>query len=330
MGAICLDIRELTVEFAGSVRALSALDLRVETGEIFGLVGETGSGKSTLAWTIVGLLPESARVRGGQAMFGGDDLLRLRDKDWAAIRGRKIGLVVQNARSHLNPLLTVGRQLENAYRAHVSVGRSEAQKEALNMLAAVAMPDPIEKLRAYPHELSGGMAQRAIIALALLHRPALIVADEPTMGLDVTIQAQILDLLREYVRRLGSTCLLVTRDLGVIAQYCDRVGVMMGGELVEVGTVSELFSSPRHPYTISLVRAATFGDNPRGESLAGSGAPEYRRDANSRGCRYVDRCAFASGICSEQAPELIESSGGHLVRCHNEWEVARWLSCSGS
>jgi len=253
-------VRDLTVEFpaaSGGFQVLKDVSFDNRRGEILGIVGQSGAGKSVLVRALVNYVPWPGRIVGGSIQVLGRDLPSLSQEQLRDLRGGDIGVIVQNARSHLNPVLPIGEQIANVYRAHRSCGRREALSRAVEMLRLVGIPAPEERIRAYPHELSGGMAQRAIIATALVCEPRLILADEPTSGLDVTIQDQVLRLFRKLVADVGAAALLVTRDMGIVANFCDRVGVMCKGELVEVAGVPEIFYKAAHPHTRELIAAAS-------------------------------------------------------------------------
>jgi ABC-type dipeptide/oligopeptide/nickel transport system ATPase component len=237
---------------------LNGVHLAVAAGERVGLVGESGSGKSVLAWSILGLVPPPGRVIGGTVRFGGLDICTASEPELRRVRGKEIALVASNARAHLNPIVPVGEQLVQVFLARHPVTRAVAEARALEMLEAVGIPDPSRRMRAYPHQLSGGMAQRVVIAMALACEPTLLVADEPTSGLDVTIQVQILELVHRLLRDRGLAALITTRDLGVVAHYCDRVAVIRAGAIVEVAAVRDFFARPQHPYSRTLLAAATF------------------------------------------------------------------------
>jgi len=261
MAVPALSIKDLVVRFhtpRGVVSAVEGLSLDLMPGETLGLLGESGSGKSLVAWSVLGLVPHPGRIEAGEIRLGDRDLLRAPQEELQSIRGREIGFIVHNARAHLNPLIPVGRQIAAAYRAHHDVSKKQALDLAVEMLRRVAIPDAERRAAAYPHELSGGMAQRVVIAIATINGPGVLVADEPTMGLDVTIQSQVLELLAEQVRRLGASTLLITRDLGIVAKYCDRVAVLHAGALIEERPVSDFFAAPAHPYSAELLRAASF------------------------------------------------------------------------
>jgi dipeptide transport system ATP-binding protein len=256
-------VRDLTVVFPagdGRSQVLRGVSFDVRRGEILGIVGQSGAGKSVLIRALVNHVPWPGRILGGSVHVFGRDLRALSEEQIRDLRGGDIGVVVQNARSHLNPVLPIGEQIANVFQAHRSAGRREALRRAVEALRIVGIPAPEERIRAYPHELSGGMAQRAIIATALVCEPRLVLADEPTSGLDVTIQDQVLRLFRKLVVDVGAAALLVTRDMGIVANFCDRVGVMYKGELVEVAGVPEIFYKAAHPHTRRLVAAASLRD----------------------------------------------------------------------
>ena len=240
------------------IDVLNDVNLKILPGDIVGVVGASGSGKSVLAWSIFGLLPKPGRITKGQVIFQDQDLLLLGDEELRRLRGAAISLIIPNPRNDLNPLLTIGTQLINAYRQHNVASKSEATELAINMLSSVGIPSPKERLDAYPHEMSGGMAQRVVIAAALINSPQLVIADEPTFGLDVTIQMQILDLIKKLAADTNLSMLLITRDLGIVAQYCQRVAILQSGQIVEFSDVDEFFENPKHPRSKELITAATY------------------------------------------------------------------------
>ena len=254
----------------GDVVAVKNFQLAIREGEFVGLVGESGSGKSTAALALMALVRAPGRIVRGNVCFKGENLLVKTDDQLRSIRGREIGLIVQQSRAALNPLVAVGDQIANVYRAHHDVSRQEARRLAVQSLKAIGIPDPHRRVASFPHQLSGGMAQRILIAMATINEPKLLIADEPTTGLDVTVQAQFLDTLHAKVADSGSAVLFVTHDLGIVAQYCDRVAVMYQGEVIEEADVASLFASPQHPYTQRLVASAADRRprqaSPRGES----------------------------------------------------------------
>ena len=241
---------------AGDVAAVTDFNIAIGESEFVGLVGESGSGKSTAALALMGLVRAPGRITRGKVCFGGQDLLTKTDDELRSIRGREIGLIVQNSRAALNPLVSVGDQIANVYRAHHDVGKKEASERAVEALKAIGIPDPLRRAGSYPHQLSGGMAQRILIAIATINEPKLLIADEPTTGLDVTVQAQFLDALQDKVQDSGSAVLFVTHDLGIVAHYCDRVAVMYRGQVIEEADVDTLFSHPVHEYTKRLIASA--------------------------------------------------------------------------
>ena len=297
----------------GTATALNGVDLVVGANEIVGLIGETGAGKSLTAWSVVQLLDPNLEVVKGTARLGGEELVGRSEKELRTVRGRRIGVIVQNPRGSLDPLRTIGRQLIAVHRAHAGAGRAAARERAIEMLRAVGIPDPQARMGAYAHELSGGMAQRVLIAMAMINEPELLIADEPTTGLDVTVQAQILDLIRDRVRQARSAVLLITHDLGVVAHYCDRVAVMFAGRIVEEASVAELFEAPQHPYPQALL-AATPKYLDMGAPIVDMGQPPNLFDLPS-GCAYAYRCRFAADVCSEPVP-WVERSAGHHALCH--------------
>jgi oligopeptide/dipeptide ABC transporter ATP-binding protein len=314
-----LEIARLRVEFpiaGGEPRvAVRDLDLSVRPGEILGLVGESGAGKTTLARSILNLPPSPGRIVAGSVRFGGTDLLRLPERELQRIRGHDLSMVVPNPRGELNPLLRVGEQIANIARVHLGKDTKAARAMALEMLRAVQIPDPERRMKAYPHELSGGMAQRVVIAAALICSPRFIISDDATSGLDVTVQTQILNLLRQLARERHSAMLFITRDVGITAHFCDRVAVIYNGEIMEIAPRESFFLAPRHPYTVMLL--AAFSHNPR--LRRGWTVPETQaRTGVGRaiGCSYAGRCPQAGAICRGVKPPLAELEPGHWARCH--------------
>jgi oligopeptide/dipeptide ABC transporter ATP-binding protein len=286
----------------GVVQVLDGVDIEVAPGEIVGLVGESGCGKSMTALSVMGLiLPALGRVTGGRVMFDGTDLLQLAPRDMRAVRGRRLAMVFQDPTTFLNPVLTVGTQIDEMLRYHEGGSRAARWRKVIALLARVRIADPEGVAHAYPHQLSGGMRQRVLIAIALSCDPRLIIADEPTTALDVTVQAQILELLKDLVRQSGAGLLLITHDLGVVAETCDRVYVMYAGKVVETATVERLFAAPRHPYTRALLRSVLRADQPRSEFYALEGAVPNLAEPEP-GCRFRARCADALPACADAPP----------------------------
>jgi oligopeptide/dipeptide ABC transporter ATP-binding protein len=312
-------VRGLTVEFPAMSgppsTAIRNLDLSIGRGEIFGLVGESGAGKTTLARALLRLPPEPGRIAKGEIRFEGRDLVALDEAELQRMRGRDLSMIVPNPRSELNPLLSVGEQIATMARVHLRVPRREAQRMALEMLRAVQISDPERRMAAFPHEMSGGMAQRIVIAIALICSPKFIVSDDATSGLDVTVQAQILELLRRLALDRGSAMLFITRDVGITAHFCGRIAVIYAGEIMELAPREDFFFRPRHPYTVMLM--AAFSHNPRlrrmwsrPETLPGAAEP------GASACPYVARCPLAQERCRAERPALRELAPGHFARCH--------------
>jgi oligopeptide/dipeptide ABC transporter ATP-binding protein len=308
-----LDVRDLRTEFStanGIVRAVDGVSWDVRAGETVALVGESGCGKSVSALSIMGLIARPAgRITGGQILFKGRDLLTRSEEEMRRIRGREIAMVFQEPMTSLNPVLTVGRQITEACEIHLGHSPAQAKARAIEVLGLVGIADAERRLRQYPHQFSGGMRQRLMIAIALSCEPALILADEPTTALDVTIQAQILDLMKDLSRRLGVATLIITHNLGVVARYADRVNVMYAGKIVERGTAREIYANPRHPYTLGLLRSVPRLDEPKRERLAPIQGQPPDLTRLPPGCAFRPRCAFAVARCAEAVPPL-ESVGG--------------------
>jgi len=323
-----LDVRNLRTEFRGRtsvVRAADDVSLQVDEGETLALVGESGSGKSVTALSIMGLISGPvARVTDGEALFEGRDILRMTPKEVRALRGPGIAMVFQDPMTSLNPSLTVGRQLTESLRLHRGLSRGQARRRAVELLELVGISEPESRLRSYPHQFSGGMRQRVMIAIALACDPKLLVADEITTALDVTIQAQILELLRRLTRELGTAVVLITHDLGIVAGMSERVNVMYGGQIVESAATRDLFANPRMPYTWGLLASIPRLDEPRATTLVPiKGSPPDMSDPPP-GCRYQPRCPVAREICAARPPALVETEPAadgtpHLTRC---WGMA--------
>jgi oligopeptide/dipeptide ABC transporter ATP-binding protein len=312
-----LEVRGLKVQYPGAgppVRAVDGISFSLQQGETYALVGESGCGKSATGLALLRLV-DPGRIVAGSIVFEGQDVLGLSEEQLRRIRGARIGMVFQDASAALNPVMRIGTQVGEALRIHRGLTRSEAHAEAVRLLRLVALADPVRQARAYPHELSGGMKQRVMLAIALSCSPALLIADEPTTALDVTIQAQILALLRELRERLSLTILLITHDLGVVAENADRVGVMYAGRLVEEAPVAHLFERPEHPYTRGLLRAmpgAGSVDERRLPTLPGTVPDPSDPPA---GCRFHPRCGERFEPCDRDEPELSDRPGGGRVAC---------------
>lgn len=315
-----LDVRELSVAFTrkdrADVRAVDGVSFTVSPGETVGLVGESGSGKSVTSLAVMGLLPARGVRVGGEVVFDGDDLLTLPSERMRDIRGRDIAMVFQDPMSSLNPVVPIGVQVTEVLQRHQDLKGDAAGSAAADLLARVGIPDPSRRLKEYPHQLSGGMRQRALIAMALACRPQLLIADEPTTALDVTIQAQILELLRELVRDSGAALVMITHDLGVVAGLCDSVHVMYSGRVVESAGRRDLFAAPRHPYTGGLLASVPRLDAPRGQPLHPIPGSPTDVLAWSEGCAFAPRCKNRVEQCTTGTP-VLESIGGRSLRCFN-------------
>jgi oligopeptide/dipeptide ABC transporter ATP-binding protein len=312
-----LEVRDLAVDFQlddGKVRAVDGVSFAIRRGEILGLVGESGSGKSVTSLAIMGLLPPRvARVQAGSILFDGQDLFRLAESQMRKLRGGRIGMIFQEPLTALNPVFTVGYQIVTGILAHERIPPREARERAIELLRMVHIADPTKSIEAYPFQMSGGMRQRVLIAMALASRPDLLIADEPTTALDVTIQAQILDLLREIRERTGIAILFITHDLAVIAELCDSVAVMYAGEVQERGSVASVFGAPRHPYTRGLL--ACIADPTSGKALVAiEGRPPTLSEL-AVGCRFSPRCPHAQLPCAKQHPQIEVPDTGREVRC---------------
>lgn len=318
-GPPLLDIAGLKTYFAtrgGDVRAVDGVDLAIEAGETVGLVGESGSGKSVTARSIMRLVPTPpGRFAGGRIVFEGTDLLTISEREMQRLRGGKISMIFQDPMTFLNPVYTVGEQVAEAIRLHQGVRRSAARQQTIDLFNTVGIPNADRRYNAYPHHLSGGMRQRVMIAIALSSRPALLIADEPTTALDVTIQAQILNLLRDLQQQFGMSILLITHDLGVVAEMCDSVAVMYAGRIVEQAPVETLFEDPEHPYTIGLMNAIPRVDLAGEPPKPIEGAPPDLLHPPS-GCRFHPRCPHRQEICVTNDPVLISLTPTHRSACH--------------
>ena len=314
-----LAVEGLSVEFrtrGGVVRALEGVTFDVHKGETVGVVGESGSGKSVTAFALLRILDPAARITGGTAVFGGLDLLAARESELQLQRGRELSMIFQNPRTALNPIRPVGEQIADVLRRHGAVPRAEVRKRAVDMLTRVAIPDPGRRYAAYPFELSGGLCQRVMISIALACSPALLIADEPTTGLDVTTQAAVMDLIGELASENRMATLLITHDLGMAAERCDRIVVMHAGHVVEVATTEELFRAPRHPYTARLIAATPRPGVKLGDLTAiPGGLPDLRGDLAP--CRYSARCERYEPACDDGPLPLSDLGAGHLVACRS-------------
>ena len=317
-----LKVENLTTEFstkAGVARAVDDLSFELAPGEILAIVGESGSGKSVTSLSIMGLVPSPpGRVAAGRVDFDGQDLTRLSPRKMQGLRGSALSMIFQEPMTSLNPVLSIGRQMTEGIVEHLGMRRDEARAHAVEMMRRVSIPAPEQRLKEYPHQFSGGMLQRIMIAIAMSCRPKVLIADEPTTALDVTIQAQILELMRDMRRQTGAAIILITHDMGVVAEMADRVVVMYCGQKIEEGTVSDVFRAPRHPYTLGLLGAL-----PRLGHAGEVGEPLLNEIPGvvppltdlPNGCRFSDRCAYSTEKCVRRAPPLDEKRPGHLAAC---------------
>lgn len=314
-----LSIQNLKVYFdtyEGTVRALEGVNLDVNEKETYGLVGETGCGKSVTFLAVMGLLPRSGRIVEGEIWFDGEELLKKSEEEMNRIRGSKISIVFQEPTTSLNPVFTVGDQVGEVFQVHHRMKKREAWEKAVEIMEGVKIPDPKATAHRYPHELSGGMQQRVMIAMAYSCRPKLLIADEPTSSLDVTIQAQILDLMINLRKEFGSSIIIITHNFGVIAETCDKLGVMYAGSVVEQADVETIFYSPKHPYTRGLLSVVPKIEETRKKRFATilGDVPDLLHPPT--GCRFHPRCAYAKDICRKEEPKAIRVGPDHIVKCH--------------
>ncbi len=320
MGEYLLEVQDLKTYFkvkAGRVRAVDGVSFAIKSGEKLGVVGESGCGKSVTALSIMRLLPQPpAEYAGGSVLFEDEDLLDLQESAMRKIRGGKIGMIFQDPMTCLNPTMTVGKQIGEALRIHLKLGKDEAQKRAIALLEQVGIPAAAERINSFPHQFSGGMRQRVMIAIALACNPKLLIADEPTTALDVTVQAQILELINGVCTDFGTAVMLITHDLGVVAGMTDRVAVMYAGKVVETAPTDELFANPRHPYTLGLLSSVPRLDEERHSQLRTiEGAPPDLLQPPP-GCPFMPRCAFARAICRTMPPlDPVAGNSAHLKAC---------------
>ena len=311
-----LEIKDLVIEFHTDdsiVHAVNGIDLVVKEGETLGLVGETGAGKTTIARAILGILPKpQGKVVRGEIIYDGADILKLPEKEMKKLRGNKIAMIFQDPMTALNPIERVGDQIAEAVKLHNKISQADAIRRAVDMLEMVGIPG--DRYVEFPHQFSGGMKQRVVIAMALACNPKLLLADEPTTALDVTIQAQVLEMMRDLKKKLDTSVILITHDLGVVASICDSVAVVYAGEIVEYGTAEHIFDNPKHPYTNGLFGSLPklTSNEPRLKSI-----PGLMPDPTNLcpGCKFSDRCQFATDRCKTEAPPVTEIESGHQVRC---------------
>jgi len=316
---VCLEVKDLKTYFytdAGVVKAVDGISLYVEEGETIGQVGESGCGKSVSALSVMRLIPQPpGRIVGGEVIFEGKNLLRANDKEMHHVRGGKIAMIFQEPMTSLNPVLTIGRQLSEALEIHLGMDKQDARKRSIELLQLVAIADAEKRLGDYPHQLSGGMCQRMMIAMALSCNPKLVIADEPTTAVDVTIQAQLLEIMKDMTDRFGTSLIVITHNLGVIARYAQRVCIMYAGKIVETGLASDVFGAPRHPYTKGLLASVPRLDAPLGTKLTAIEGEPPDMAYLPLGCSFRPRCIYAVERCAQEAPPLELLADKHYTAC---------------
>ena len=314
-----LSVKDLKTSFftpSGEVKAVNGVSYEVERGKVLGIVGESGSGKSVSAYSVLQILANPGQIVGGSIELEGEELVGIKEKNMAKIRGNKISIIFQDPMTSLNPVFTIGDQLMEAIMLHTDRNRKQAKERAIEMLKLVGVNEPQKRIKQYPHEFSGGMRQRVMIAMALACEPDILIADEPTTALDVTIQAQILDLMKDLQKQLGMAIILITHDLGVVAEMCDEVIVMYAGQICERGTAEEIFYNPKHEYTLGLMRSipTVSDEKTKLQPIGGNAVDLLNLPA---GCPFAPRCDAAMKICLEVNPKLICEGGTHYARCWN-------------
>ena len=321
-----LKIENLKTSFMtsnGEVQAVRGVSFSVDKGEIVGLVGESGSGKSVTSMSILKLLADTARIKEGKILFEGEDLARYSKAQMRKIRGGKISMIFQDPMSSLNPLIPVGKQVAEMIREHhPEKSKEDIKKEVLELFSRVRIPEPEKRYKSFPHEFSGGMRQRVMIAMALANRPELLIADEPTTALDVTIQDQILKQLRELKKEYGTSIIFITHDLGVVAELCDRVVVLYGGLVMEEASIFDIFEHPSHPYTLGLLASIPALDQDKNKRLLPIPGSPPDMTKPPVGCPFAPRCPYATDACKTERPQLRELEKGHFVACHRAEEIA--------
>ena len=317
MSTPLLQVKNLSTTFsvdAGEVRAVNGISFNLDHGKVLGIVGESGSGKSVTAYSIMRILVEPGRITGGEILYNGEDIVRYSEKQMRQFRGKRVSIIFQDPMTSLNPTFTIGNQLREAILLHTDRDRRQANARALEMLQLVGVNEPEKRLKQYPHELSGGMRQRVMIAMALACEPDILIADEPTTALDVTIQAQILELMKDLQKKLGMAIIMITHDLGVIADMCDEIIVMYAGRVCERGTVDEIFYNPRHEYTKGLLRSIPKLDTNHAKLHPIAGSPVDLTNM-PKGCAFASRCDHRMKICLEQLPEEVRVNDSHIASC---------------
>ena len=312
-----LQVKNLCTSFnvdAGEVRAVNGISFNLDKGKVLGIVGESGSGKSVTAYSIMRILVEPGKIVGGEILFNGEDIVKYSKKQMREFRGKRVSIIFQDPMTSLNPTFTIGNQLREAILLHTDRNRAEANARALEMLQLVGVNEPEKRLKQYPHELSGGMRQRVMIAMALACEPDILIADEPTTALDVTIQAQILELMKDLQKKMGMAIIMITHDLGVIADMCDEIIVMYAGRVCERGTVDEIFYNPRHEYTKGLLRSIPTMNGGHDKLIPIAGSPVDLTNL-PKGCAFASRCDRCMKICLTEQPEEVRVNDSHIASC---------------
>ena len=312
-----LQVKNLCTSFnvdAGEVRAVNGISFNLDKGKVLGIVGESGSGKSVTAYSIMRILVEPGKIVGGEILFNGEDIVKYSKKQMREFRGKRVSIIFQDPMTSLNPTFTIGNQLREAILLHTDRNRAEANARALEMLQLVGVNEPEKRLKQYPHELSGGMRQRVMIAMALACEPDILIADEPTTALDVTIQAQILELMKDLQKKMGMAIIMITNDLGVIADMCDEIIVMYAGRVCERGTVDEIFYNPRHEYTKGLLRSIPTLNGGHDKLIPIAGSPVDLTNLPA-GCAFASRCDHCMKICLTDQPEEVRVNDSHIASC---------------
>ena len=317
MNTPMLQVKNLCTSFnvdAGEVRAVNGISFNLDKGKVLGIVGESGSGKSVTAYSIMRILVEPGKIVGGEILFNGEDIVKYSKKQMREFRGKRVSIIFQDPMTSLNPTFTIGNQLREAILLHTDRNRAEANARALEMLQLVGVNEPEKRLKQYPHELSGGMRQRVMIAMALACEPDILIADEPTTALDVTIQAQILELMKDLQKKMGMAIIMITHDLGVIADMCDEIIVMYAGRVCERGTVDEIFYNPRHEYTKGLLRSIPTLNGGHDKLIPIAGSPVDLTNLPA-GCAFASRCDRCMKICLTEQPEEVRVNDSHIASC---------------
>nr|WP_207725159.1 ABC transporter ATP-binding protein [Anaerocolumna cellulosilytica] len=313
-----MEVKDLEVSFftfAGEVKAVRGISYQLKPGEVLGIVGESGSGKSVSSYGLMGIIPEPGRVIGGKILFDGKDITALSEKELQKIRGKDIGMIFQDPMTSLNPVYTVGNQIDESLRKHTSFNKEQRKVRMLELFQLVGINQPEKRINQYPHEFSGGMRQRVMIAMALACNPKLLIADEPTTALDVTIQAQIIELLKELKERIDMSIIFITHDLGVIADICDKVAVMYAGNIIETGSIDEIFYEPKHPYTWGLLKSMpklVVSEHERLIPIEGNPVDLINPP---RGCAFAPRCKYCMKVCIDKIPPVCTEDRGHAALC---------------